>query len=49
MSLKETSWSQRGDEAYLVLIGHTVGCALCRVEASCPTALRLARAWREAR
>ena len=30
MSLKETSWSQRGDEAYFVLIGHTVGCASCR-------------------
>ncbi|MGY5034340.1 hypothetical protein ACWC9U_26485 [Streptomyces sp. 900116325] len=49
MSLKKTAWSQRGDDAYVVLIGHTVACALCRVKASCPRAARLAKAWREAR
>ncbi|MFE7359246.1 hypothetical protein ACFU8Q_40800 [Streptomyces sp. NPDC057543] len=35
--------------AYRTLIGHTYGCATCRAGASCPTAVRLGRAWRKAR
>lgn len=37
------------DVAYRRLLGHTTTCAGCRVGASCPTAVRLGRAWREVR
>lgn len=37
------------DTAYRALLGHTTTCAACRAGASCPTAVRLGRAWREAR
>lgn len=37
-----------GDEAYRILLGHTYGCASCRL-APCPTAVRLSQAWRDER
>ncbi|RAJ64753.1 hypothetical protein K388_01948 [Streptomyces sp. KhCrAH-43] len=38
-----------GEAAYLAWIGHTTACAACRVGAPCVTAIRLGRAWRQAR
>lgn len=49
MSVTQASGYLRGDEVFLALIGHTYDCAVCRVTAACPTAVRLAQAWREAR
>ncbi len=37
------------EAAYRMLLGHTTTCAACRAGVSCPTAVRLDRAWREAR
>lgn len=37
------------DIEYRTWLGHTQSCATCRAGASCPTAVRLGRAWREAR
>lgn len=37
------------DAAYRALIDHTYACAACRAGAACPTAVRLNRAWRDAR
>ncbi|MFF8716144.1 hypothetical protein ACF07T_32635 [Streptomyces sp. NPDC015184] len=37
------------DDAYRALLGHTYSCAACRAGAHCTTAVRLGRAWREAR
>ncbi|WP_187438526.1 hypothetical protein [Streptomyces sp. sk2.1] len=38
-----------GDEAYRAFLGHTYSCTTCRAGAHCGTAVRLGRAWREAR
>ncbi|MEU5371023.1 hypothetical protein ABZ362_18945 [Streptomyces sp. NPDC005951] len=38
-----------GDTAYKAWLGHTQFCAACRAGVCCPTAVRLGRAWREAR
>ncbi|MFF9505465.1 hypothetical protein ACF1BU_18505 [Streptomyces sp. NPDC014724] len=37
------------DVAYRTWLGHTTTCATCRAGASCLTAVRLGRAWRETR
>ncbi|MEU6014438.1 hypothetical protein ABZ826_10385 [Streptomyces sp. NPDC047515] len=37
------------DVAYRAWLGHTTTCATCRTGASCLTAVRLGRAWREGR
>lgn len=37
------------DTAYRTLLGHTTTCSACRAGVSCPTAVRLGRAWRKAR
>ncbi|WP_176725310.1 hypothetical protein [Streptomyces sp. DvalAA-19] len=44
-----TGAEQTDDVAYRAWIGHTTTCAACRAGAACPTAVRLGRAWREAR
>lgn len=44
-----SSRSDNGDATYRTWLGHTQSCATCRAGASCPTAVRLGRAWREAR
>ncbi|CAH9416338.1 hypothetical protein SGL43_03363 [Streptomyces globisporus] len=38
-----------GDTAYKIWLGHTQFCAACRAGVCCSTAVRLGRAWREAR
>ncbi|MFF2325561.1 MULTISPECIES: hypothetical protein [unclassified Streptomyces] len=37
------------ESAYRTWLGHTLVCADCRLGASCPTAVRLGRAWRKGR
>lgn len=44
-----TRAEQTDDVAYRAWIGHTTTCAACRAGVACPTAVRLGRAWREAR
>lgn len=41
--------SPRPEAAYRRLLGHTTTCAACRAGVSCPIAVSLGRAWREAR
>ncbi|WP_164356761.1 hypothetical protein [Streptomyces microflavus] len=41
--------SARPEATYRRLLGHTTTCADCRAGVSCPMAVRLGRAWREAR
>ncbi|MEW2067881.1 hypothetical protein [Streptomyces sp. NPDC007346] len=43
------SREQTGEKLYRTLLGHTQHCATCRTGASCPTAAKLGRVWREAR
>lgn len=38
-----------GDTAYKTWLGHTQHCPTCLAGASCPTAVKLGRVWREAR
>lgn len=44
-----SSRSESGDATYRAWLGHTQFCAACRAGVCCPTAVRLGRAWREAR
>ncbi len=44
-----SSRSESGDATYRTWLGHTLCCAACRAGVSCPMAVRLGRAWREAR
>ncbi|MGW1295173.1 hypothetical protein [Streptomyces sp. NPDC002533] len=37
------------DATYKTWIGHTTTCATCKAGRACPTAVKLGRAWREAR
>lgn len=48
-SSRGSSPCEGGDTAYRIWLGHTHCCTACRVGVSCPTAVRLGRAWREAR
>jgi hypothetical protein len=48
MTTADTSQASAPDTEYRTLLGHTYGCASCR-RSPCPTAVRLTRAWREAR
>lgn len=40
---------ESGDATYRAWVGHTQHCPTCRAGVSCATAVRLGRAWREAR
>jgi hypothetical protein len=42
-------WSESDESSYRTWLGHTQRCPTCRAGASCSTAGRLGRAWREAR
>lgn len=44
-----SSRSESDDTTYRTWLGHTQRCATCRAGVSCSTAVRLGRAWREAR
>ncbi|MET8377436.1 hypothetical protein [Streptomyces microflavus] len=44
-----TTQEQTGDTAYRTLLGHTTTCSTCRARKPCATAVKLGRAWREAR
>ncbi|MFC9752969.1 hypothetical protein [Streptomyces sp. NPDC056921] len=48
MITSATNQTSTPDAEYRTLLGHTYGCASCRL-APCPTAVRLTRAWRDAR
>lgn len=41
--------AEGGDTSYRTWLGHTQHCPACRAGVSCPTAVHLGRAWREAR
>ncbi|MGQ4355274.1 hypothetical protein [Streptomyces drozdowiczii] len=45
----QTTPKAAGDAAYETWVGHTIACAACRTGAPCVTAIRLGRAWRQAR
>lgn len=48
--MKSTKSPKTGsDTAYRALIGHTATCPNCRTGPTCPTAVRLGRAWKAAR
>lgn len=49
MTTSASSQTSVPDAEYRTLLGHTYACLACRAGVVCPTAVRLHRAWLEAR